>query len=166
MEGIVVNTWSVIVVAVTDSILIEVLYNGSDVLGYVFSAAGPEAPPNPQLNVSELGANWTLVPAVKLWAPISRTINPVLGSYVVPVAGVYVTWGDAPMFTSNVWSVTLEIGIHLPATGSVARGYEWLVEPLSIVHVNVTPPTLILTLWPFLRPWFNFVSVITPVVAV
>ena len=30
------------------------------------SAAAPVAPPNPQLNVNELGANLILVPAVKL----------------------------------------------------------------------------------------------------
>ena len=36
-----------------------------------------------------------------------------------------VVFEDTPTFTSNVWEVTLEIGIHLPATGSVERGYGW-----------------------------------------
>ena len=77
VDGIVVKTCKVIDVSVTDCILIAVLCTGSLDLGYVLLVALLSTS---QVNVSELATSLILDPAFKLWAPISNSIKPVVGS--------------------------------------------------------------------------------------
>ena len=63
--------------SVTDWILIAVLCTGSLDLGYVLVL---ELLSTSQVNPSELARSLTLDPAFKLWAPISNSIKPVVGS--------------------------------------------------------------------------------------
>ena len=75
-----------------------------------------------------------------------------LGSYVVPVVGVYVTKGDVPTFTSNVSLVLFATVNHVLNVGSVGLGYVLLAVLPSIVHDNTNEFSKNLILSPLARP--------------
>ena len=72
-----VPTFTVIVVAVTDWILIVLSYAGSLNLGYVWSVPKLSCW---HLNVKEFNAIRILLSVVNEWDPMSRTNSPVAGS--------------------------------------------------------------------------------------
>ena len=78
-----------------------------------------------------------------------------LGSYVVPVPGVYVTIGEAPTLTvivPAVWS-TAVISRVLFAAGSVERGYVLVAVLPSIAHLKDSESVSILIPLPTTSPW-------------
>ena len=133
--------------------------------GYVFWAVWPS---RAQVNVSELSASLTEVPAVKVWVPIVNSKRPVEGVYVAAV-GVKLTRGEAPTLTVIVpaaWS-TAVISRVLFAAGSVERGYVLVTVLPSIAHVKDSESVSRLIPLPTSNPWLApIVRVVIPVTGV
>ena len=112
---------------------------GSVERGYVFSAAAPTAPPNPQLNVNESSAILTHDPSSIPWPATVIVTIPVLGLYAASVA-------------VNVLIKFL--------------GYDFTSPVLSISQVNLIALSAILTVSPTEIPCpLPMLTCITPVVA-